>query len=168
MSNTSIRKGQFTNEKTIRQTLPTSHEYSIGDKVWLEATNLKTKRPTKKMDDKQVGPFKILKKVGAVAYKLKLPSTWHHHPIFNKLLLMPYTAPTFPSQTIPRPPPELNEEGVPLYEVEKILSSRKVGRGTQYLIKWKGYPESENTWEPERNLTQALDVLADFKRSFQG
>jgi hypothetical protein len=27
-------------------------EYSIGDKVWLEATNLKTKRPTKKMDDK--------------------------------------------------------------------------------------------------------------------
>jgi transposase InsO family protein len=27
-------------------------EYSIGDKVWLEATNLKTKRPTKKMDNK--------------------------------------------------------------------------------------------------------------------
>jgi hypothetical protein len=42
-------------------------KYSIGDKVWLEATNLKTKQPTKKMDNKQVGPFKILKKVGAAA-----------------------------------------------------------------------------------------------------
>jgi Chromo (CHRromatin Organisation MOdifier) domain len=58
---------------------------------------------------------------------------------------MPYTPSTFPLQTIPRPPPELNEEGVPLYKVEKILSSWKVRRGTQYLIKWKGYPESENT-----------------------
>jgi hypothetical protein len=79
------------------------------------------------MDDKRVGPFEILKKVGVAAYNLKLPSTWHHHSVFNKSLLMPYTAPTFPSQTIPRPPPELDEEGVPLYEVEKILSSQKVG-----------------------------------------
>jgi Chromo (CHRromatin Organisation MOdifier) domain len=141
-------------------------QYSIGDKVWLEATNLKTKQPTKKMDDKQVGPFKILKKVSIAAYKLKLPSTWRHHSVFNESLLTPYIAPKFPSQTIPRPPPELDEEGVPLYEVEKILSSRKVRRGTQYLVKWKGYPELENTWEPEQNLTQALDVLTDFKRSF--
>jgi hypothetical protein len=51
------------------------YKYSIGDKVWLEATNLKTKQPTKKMDDKQVGPFEILKKVSEVAYKLKFPPT---------------------------------------------------------------------------------------------
>jgi Chromo (CHRromatin Organisation MOdifier) domain len=58
-------------------------------------------------------------------------------------------APTFPSQMIPCPLPELDKEGVPLYEVEKILTSQKIGQGTQYLVKWKGYPESENTWEPE-------------------
>jgi hypothetical protein len=78
------------------------------------------------MDNKQVGPFKILKKVSKVAYKLKLPTTWHHHPTFNESILTSYTPPTFPSQTIPGPPLELDKEGVPLYEVEKIMSSRKV------------------------------------------
>jgi Chromo (CHRromatin Organisation MOdifier) domain len=64
----------------------------------------------------------------------------------------------------PRPPPNLDTEGVPVYEVEKIVRSQKVGKGTYYLVKWKGYPESENTWEPEKNLTQANDILNDFKK----
>jgi Chromo (CHRromatin Organisation MOdifier) domain len=48
--------------------------------------------------------------------------------------------------------------------VEKIIQSRKVGRGTYYLVKWKGYPELENTWEPEKNLTIAPEALATLKK----
>ena len=44
----------------------------------------------------------------------------------------------------PKPPLEvLNDEEH--YGVEAVLDSRKQGRGTKYLIKWKGYPEADNT-----------------------
>jgi len=38
------------------------------------------------------------------------------------------------------------------YTVEKILDKRIRGGKTEYLIKWEGYPDSENTWEPDDNL----------------
>lgn len=31
-----------------------------------------------------------------------------------------------------------------------------------YLIKWKGYADSENTWEPKTNLSHALDLVKAF------
>src|SRR5579863_10670853 len=48
-----------------------------------------------------------------------------------------------------RPPPDLIL-GEAEYEVEQIRSHRRHGRRKQlqYLLKWKGYPESDNTWEP--------------------
>jgi len=44
-------------------TQPTQ-EYSPGDKVYLEPTNIKTNCPSKKLDDKNFRPFKIIKKIG--------------------------------------------------------------------------------------------------------
>ena len=38
------------------------------------------------------------------------------------------------------------------YEVESVLDSRKSKDGFEYFIKWKGYSESESTWEPESNV----------------
>ena len=38
------------------------------------------------------------------------------------------------------------------YEVEEILDYMKINSQPSYLIKWKGYDESENTWEPMKNL----------------
>ena len=62
-----------------------------------------------------------------------------------------------------RPPPDLidgNEE----YKVEAILTHRTYkNRQTRYLVKWKGYDSSENTWEPESNLSNAEEELSDYK-----
>jgi chromobox protein 5 len=48
------------------------------------------------------------------------------------------------------------------YEVEKILGKRKRQGGVEYLIKWAGYDNSQNTWEPEENLDCA-DRIKDFE-----
>ncbi|KAJ8462152.1 hypothetical protein ONZ51_g11083 [Trametes cubensis] len=50
-----------------------SRNYQIGDWVYIDATHLRTDRPTKKFEDKRYGPFQMEKKVGAAAYQLKLP-----------------------------------------------------------------------------------------------
>jgi len=46
--------------------------------------------------------------------------------------------------------------------VETILNSRKVGKGTQYLVKWRGFPENKATWEPSRNIDQATEALQEY------
>ena len=64
--------------KTIKQfydqTKGESIQYKKGDKVQLKATNIITKCPMKKLDNKYLGLFEILEKVGKLAYYLKLPS----------------------------------------------------------------------------------------------
>ena len=56
------------------QTKGESIQYKKGDKVWLKATNIITKYLMKKLDNKHLGPFEILEKVGKSAYCFKLPS----------------------------------------------------------------------------------------------
>ena len=56
------------------QTKKESIQYKKGDKVWLKATNVTTKCPIKKLDNKYLEPFEILEKVGKSAYYFKLPS----------------------------------------------------------------------------------------------
>ena len=51
-------------------------EYQPSDLVLLEATNIRTKQPSKKLDDKQYGPFQIVKKEGLASYHLKLDKSW--------------------------------------------------------------------------------------------
>jgi len=144
-----------------------SRTYKPGDLVWLEGSNLSTDRPSKKLDDKRFGPYPIISKVGAAAYKLKLPRTWKTiWPVFNEVLLTPYTSPHFESQKQPPPPPPILIDQEPEYEVQEILDS-KLSRGRlKYLVQWKGYPEPhERTWEPTSNLKNAPDAIRDFHRT---
>ena len=48
------------------------------------------------------------------------------------------------------------------YEVEKILGKRIENGSLQYFIKWKGYDESWNTWEPDDNL-ECPDRVAEYE-----
>ncbi len=102
----------------------TARNLQVGDRVWLDSTNLSLPRPKKKLDDKHVSPFEILEKAGASAYKLKLPPHWRIHLHFNEKLLTPYIPPAFPNQELlPPPPPDLiNDEEE--FEIKEVLDSR--------------------------------------------
>jgi hypothetical protein len=49
------------------------------------------------------------------------------------------------------------------YEVERILDHRKTDLGFEYYIKWASWPLSDSTWELELNLTNANELLHDYK-----
>lgn len=126
-----------------------------GHKVYLIRKNIKTKRPSDKLDWKKIGPFLIKRKISNTNYELSLPDGMKIHPIFHISLLE--KAPDDITVTT-----DIVVENNDEYEIEKILKARGSIKKREYLIKWKGYPNSENTWEPAKNLTSCLDLLRGF------
>ena len=51
------------------------------------------------------------------------------------------------------------------YEVEKVVDSKGSGKNVEYLVKWEGFPSSENTWEPAANLASCKEVCPTFTAS---
>ena len=71
-------------------------------------------------------------------------------------MLTEYHKTTAHGKNFPKPPPEiLNEEEH--FEVEAVLDSKRHGRGIKYLVKWVGYPEADNSWEPWALLKGTAD-----------
>ena len=135
--------------------------FKKGDQVWLDSRNLKTIYH-KKTAPKQEGPFEITEVIGPVTYHLKLPATWKIHDVFHATLLRQYRENEVYSANFPKPPPEL-VDGEEVYKVEGILRHQKRGRGYQYYIKWKGYPISKASWEPEEVFSDDGDLLTQYK-----
>ena len=137
----------------------------VGDQVWLEGRHLRTNQPTTKLAPRRHGPFPIVKVMSPVNYRLELPTQWSIHLVFHIDLLTPYHKTPTHSPNYQHPPPEL-VGGAEEYEVEKILDSWKFSRGRklQYLIKWKGYPDSENRWVDKDDVF-ADEAIQDFKHS---
>jgi hypothetical protein len=136
--------------------------YKLGDKVWLEGTNLKLPYQATKLVAKRYGPFKVIAVISPVAYRLALPLRWQIHDVFHASLLTPYTETSVHGPNFAMPPPDIIE-GEAEYEVERIIKHRQFGRTQKrhYLIKWKGYPDSDNTWEPEGNV-HAPDLIKQY------
>eukprot|EP00116_Pleurobrachia_bachei_P011198 sb/3471460/ len=58
----------------------------------------------------------------------------------------------------------VEEEEEEIYVVEKILDKRVLEDGTVlYYLKWRNYPESDNTWEPVSNL-ECDELINEFER----
>jgi hypothetical protein len=137
-----------------------------GDQVWLEARNL-TIAGNRKLSPKRYSPYQISKKISAVAYQLNLPSSMKIHNMFHIDLLLPYkeTEAYGTPYTHPSPVIEKEEE----YEVENVLDVRrnKRSRRLEYLIHWKGYPHSDDSWVAQKDF-HAPDLLEQFYSATAG
>ena len=140
--------------------------YKVGDLVMLNGRNIKTRRPSRKLDHKNHGPFQIEKIVSPLAMKLTLPRKWKIHNVFHVSLLEPYRtsehrAPPDPSKILREADDiEQSEE----YDVDEVLGSTKKGRRVLYLVKWRDYPEQKDwTEEPYDNFSVGgLEKLREF------
>ena len=120
--------------------------------MWFLPCNVKTTRPSKKLDYKKIEPFKIIKKVGTSSYKLDLPASMTIHNTFHISLLKPYEDNKFPTQIQTTDPP-IEIDGEPEYELEEIIDSCLHRSNLQYRAKRTGYaPEHDKTWYPAENF----------------
>jgi hypothetical protein len=140
-------------------------KYKEGDQVWLEGKNLRINQPSAKLVPRRHGPFKVIKVLSPVSYQLALPTQWRIHPVFHIDLLTPYRKTIMHGPNYQCPLPDL-VDGEEEYSVEKILDSQKFGRRRrlQYLVKWEGYPDSDNMWVDKDDIF-VDDKVREFKTS---
>ncbi|CAG8674505.1 106_t:CDS:1, partial [Racocetra persica] len=143
-------------------------ELNEGDLVLLNLTNIilqkSAKRASKKLIAKLIGPFKIVQKISAVTYRLKLPETLRIHPVFHISLLKPYYPSEFRDE-VRKEPPEIATKDLKEHEVEAILDKRTYYCHLQYLVKWKDHPLYDATWELLTNLENYKDLVKEFEKT---
>lgn len=163
-----LSQGRY--EETANQRRTAAPKYQVGQQVWLDARNIRTLRPIKKLDWKNLGPFKITEVLGPFTYRLDLPTSMKIHPVFNAYLLHPVSDDALPHQS-QMPPPPVEVDGVEEWEVEEIVDSvtDRRGRGgrprVKYVVKWKGYDTTtreaaDTIWE------DVPDLVRNFHRRY--
>ena len=137
-------------------------ELKAGDNIWLESKNIHSNRPSKKLDKKRYGPFRISKDIGSGVFELELPKGWMIYNVFHEDLLTQCVELKFKEQyEEPAPPPMIIHEEEK-YEVEEVRKHRKQEKGTQYLVYWKGYGDEHNQWIAESGLPHARQAIEDY------
>ncbi|KAK4701806.1 putative transposase, partial [Phenoliferia sp. Uapishka_3] len=139
--------------------------YNIGDPVFLSARNITTKRPSKKLDSKNLGPFKILRPIGnddvPVAYELDLPTEMKVHPVFHVSLLHAHPQNEIPGREND-PPPLTEVDGEMQSEIASILDSRTWNKRLQYRVRWIGFNSSHDEWIDSDDASNAPDLVKEF------
>ena len=121
---------------------------------------------SRKLAPKRQGSFEISQVLSLLTYHLRLPTTWKIHDVFHATLLSSYKETKAHGPNFSKPPPDLigTEEE---YKVKQIVSHCGTSGHRRYLTTWKGYPSSENPWEPKSNLQHTLEILGTYKQTHQ-
>ncbi|KAF7821490.1 Transposon Ty3-I Gag-Pol polyprotein [Senna tora] len=148
-------------------------EFEEGDLVMVKLLPHQTRRFAKLhkgLVRRYEETFPVEKRIGKLAYRLVLPSHLEMHPVFHLSFLKPYRKDMEdPSRGETRRAQTAITE-VPERVVEEVLAHRVVPcRGShtsyvEYLVKWKGAPDSEASWEHELTLWNHKDLIEAYKQ----
>ena len=144
--------------------------YIIGDKVLLKQEGLvwdPTAGQGTKLAQPFLGPFRItFISDDKLNVTLDLPFWMKCHCEFHISLVKHWVDPTLISNqrtgAFVEPAPLSIDADGDTYEVEAILDKRKRRGHTQYLIRWKGYDQEFDTWEPEEYVNNCQELLDDY------
>ena len=149
-------------------------EFEKGDKVVINRKNLGLLRNEKGRGDKLLaryeGPFEIMEKISAVAYRLRMPASYGMHPVLNIEHLEKYQE--SPNEFGERPQARINRpnfDDLPEYEVDRIVAERtRKGRNGRkipiYRLRYTNFGPEDDTWETRQNLKNAPEVLRVWER----
>jgi hypothetical protein len=120
--------------------------------------------PNKKLSQQYAGCFKIIERIGRLAYRLDIPDHWKIHNVFSIAHLEPSSPPGSDKYARPVPDhPSAIDTDKDLFEVDRLLDKRtcKKGRGfmTEYLVRWSGYGPEFDQWVNVKQLE--CDELVD-------
>ncbi|KAI7211636.1 hypothetical protein KC343_g8943 [Hortaea werneckii] len=107
-------------EQANRRRIPAPN-YQPNDLVWLSTKNIRTKRASKKLNYRQIGPYRVLEAVGRRAYRLDLPMNLQIHDVIHTNLLRPAAEDPFEGQINLEPDPPRSRGGSELPDGGNLL-----------------------------------------------
>jgi len=163
MANTQLR---YQGPADVKRT--PAPDFQVGNQVYVKAKYFRSTRPSKKLSEKNLGPYTIIAQVGSLSFTLRLPDSMHAvHPIFHVSQLELAIPNTIPDRIQP-PPPPVKVDGEPEFEISKILDSKVDCRHKMckllYLVRWSGYEgtDEETSWLLATELGNAMELLEDY------
>ncbi|KAL0188510.1 hypothetical protein M9458_015609, partial [Cirrhinus mrigala] len=141
-----VRRTQAQADRKRRPNPP----YEPRQWVWLSTQDLRLRLPCKKLSPRYVGPFKIIKQITPVSFRLELPDDYRISPTFHVSLLKPAGDPEGVEdldEAASQGPPPVVDGSEEVYRVNTILDSRRRRGQLQYLKKDHGSPPG-TSWTP--------------------
>ncbi len=149
--------------------------FNEGDKVWLSTDPLKLQnQPSKKFQQRYIGPYPIISKISDVAFELDLPKTVVCHNVFHISRIRHCTIAEVQPDYIPAATEKERQDFIVDQIVDHDIASARDGfyeRGPclVFKVRWVGYDSSADTWQTYQSIrhVQALDVYARDNVGFQ-
>ncbi|GMI64735.1 hypothetical protein HRI_000142800 [Hibiscus trionum] len=133
-------------------------EFQLGDRVFLKLQPYRQQsvqhRVSQKLSPKWFGPFKVVRRVGAVAYELELPVGSKIHPIFHVSQLKKHIGSDEFSAQLPLIGPDGGISKEPVRIIDRRIGKRGGRAVTEVLVEWSNAFPEDATWEVLYQLQQ--------------